>query len=310
VVNSIFSPDSSWSLYLTTTKNAFDENSFISKVDDAEIFISNENEEVICKLYNVGNGKYINTNFYPDNNTEYHLLVSHSKYDALRAYSKIPEKPEVENVNIEYGSLNESTNLTFDILNKNIANEVFIWDIVTKEENEEDFVSLVRPPSENNYGIEGNHIRELLNVIGGNINEINPFIFNNEELFLNGRSKSNININISNDKSNNDNNVVNVIIDNNPGNDDGDEGGNGGNNGGEGSGSGGGQTNGSDDGPQKYIRIMSVSKELYDYFVSVEKYYQSQNIATSTISPIQIYSNVENGLGVFGAYATILIPLK
>lgn len=306
VVNSIFSSDSSWVLNLSTTKNSFDERSFIRNVDNAEIFILDDNQNEICKLYNIGNGKYVNTNFYPNNVGTYHLMVNHEKFQTLRAFSKIPEKPNVENVVIEVGKLPEKTVLTFDILNKNLTDEVFVWDIVTKEENANDFVSLVLPDSKNIQTPLSNNTFKPFDFITGSISNSNPVFTDSEELFGLDSKSTNVNVSI---ESNSNDDIVSVIF-NESDNDSGDGGNGGSGSGSGGSGSSGGQTEDGGEGPQKYIRIMTVSRELYDYFVSIEKFYASQQIGTSSINPTEIYSNIENGLGIFGAYSTVLIPLQ
>lgn len=60
------------------------------------------------------------------------------------------------------------------------------------------------------------------------------------------------------------------------------------------------------------IKLRNVSKTYYDYFKSLETHLGNQNILTLddkpfdllfTPLPTELYSNVENGLGVFAAYA-------
>jgi len=58
------------------------------------------------------------------------------------------------------------------------------------------------------------------------------------------------------------------------------------------------------------LRILSVSQELFEYLKSVESYYQRNNPNTSSVHPIEIHSNVVDGLGIFGAYNQTLIDLN
>jgi len=58
------------------------------------------------------------------------------------------------------------------------------------------------------------------------------------------------------------------------------------------------------------LRILTVSKELFEYLKSVETFYQSNNTNTSAVNPVDIKSNVENGLGIFGAYELTLIDIN
>lgn len=47
-----------------------------------------------------------------------------------------------------------------------------------------------------------------------------------------------------------------------------------------------------------YISIQALSKELYNYYASLSSYTQMNDYV---VEPIRIYSNIEGGLGVFGA---------
>lgn len=58
------------------------------------------------------------------------------------------------------------------------------------------------------------------------------------------------------------------------------------------------------------LRILSVSEELFEYLKSVEAYYQRNRPNTSSVHPVEIHSNVVNGLGIFGAYDQTLIDLN
>jgi hypothetical protein len=50
------------------------------------------------------------------------------------------------------------------------------------------------------------------------------------------------------------------------------------------------------------LKIMAVSSDLYNYLKSYEIYKQSDIKNTSFSDPVIIYSNIENGLGIFGGY--------
>ncbi|MBQ9884504.1 MAG: DUF4249 family protein [Bacteroidaceae bacterium] len=51
--------------------------------------------------------------------------------------------------------------------------------------------------------------------------------------------------------------------------------------------------------PQVMIELQTISPELYNYLKSVELYHLTYNDAYA--EPVQIYSNVQNGWGIFGA---------
>ena len=49
------------------------------------------------------------------------------------------------------------------------------------------------------------------------------------------------------------------------------------------------------------VRVRSVSKELYQYLLSFDKY-QNYSFDPTFSQPVQVFSNVEKGFGIFGGY--------
>ena len=60
--------------------------------------------------------------------------------------------------------------------------------------------------------------------------------------------------------------------------------------------------------PRVMVELQAISPELYRYLKSVELYRVTENDAFS--EPVQIYSNVKNGWGIFGSLSSqcIFIP--
>jgi len=56
--------------------------------------------------------------------------------------------------------------------------------------------------------------------------------------------------------------------------------------------------------------LSSVSEDYYKYNVTLAKYEQTQGDPFA--QPVQVYSNIENGFGIFGGYSsfsdTLIIP--
>lgn len=67
-------------------------------------------------------------------------------------------------------------------------------------------------------------------------------------------------------------------------------------------------TSGLDDGqlPEIEIHLNTVNEDMYKYYRSLELY---KNSSKKFINPVEIYSNVENGLGIFGAVSYNVIPV-
>lgn len=61
-------------------------------------------------------------------------------------------------------------------------------------------------------------------------------------------------------------------------------------------------TSGSTTETKRYLRLMTVSKDLYSYYKTVEKFVGSANHNSSFSQTPEIYSNITNGLGIFAGY--------
>lgn len=59
-----------------------------------------------------------------------------------------------------------------------------------------------------------------------------------------------------------------------------------------------------------FLRIMTLSKEMYEYYISVEKYLDEDEQISSISYLPKVYSNVHNGLGLFAGYAQKYIEVK
>lgn len=61
--------------------------------------------------------------------------------------------------------------------------------------------------------------------------------------------------------------------------------------------------------PRFNLRIMAVSKDMFQYMRSYELYKQTDIKVTSLAQPVDIYSNIENGLGIFGGFSLKEFPI-
>jgi len=50
-----------------------------------------------------------------------------------------------------------------------------------------------------------------------------------------------------------------------------------------------------------YIRFYTVSKEFYQYYISLSKHLNAQD--EFFMEPVQVYSNIKNGFGIFAGYS-------
>lgn len=53
---------------------------------------------------------------------------------------------------------------------------------------------------------------------------------------------------------------------------------------------------------KRYLRLLTTSKDLYNYYKTVEKFTAADNHNSSFSQSPEIYSNIKNGLGIFAGY--------
>lgn len=61
---------------------------------------------------------------------------------------------------------------------------------------------------------------------------------------------------------------------------------------------------------KKYLRVVTASGDLYNYYKSVEQFVLSENYNTSIAYTTKVYSNIQNGLGIFAGYTEKYIEIK
>lgn len=61
---------------------------------------------------------------------------------------------------------------------------------------------------------------------------------------------------------------------------------------------------------KKYLRVVTASNTLYSYYKSVEQFLSASNHNSSFSNNPKIYSNIENGLGIFAGYTEQLTEIE
>ena len=61
---------------------------------------------------------------------------------------------------------------------------------------------------------------------------------------------------------------------------------------------------------KRYLRILTASVDLYNYYQTVEKFIAADNHNSSFSHSPQIYSNIKNGLGIFAGYTEEFKEIK
>jgi len=274
VVNCLFTPDSLFTLHLSVTTSTYD--SSLTFVEDANCSIWN-NDKLLDNLIYTENGTYIST-IKPETNVEYTLKISHQKYGNIQAKSYCPQKASIDSVYDQInvypveGNINMD-NLMYSVLYLNFEDKLKMPQYY--------FVSLKYrnyPPNEGERWTL--HYLKSYDAIIKNeqILEYEPkFLVFSSSLF----TKQNINLEILfiHNSGTFKKNLKNVKGFNYP--------------------------------HQLFYKFGTISENYYLYLKSLlkHKYNQNNDIFLQIGDPVQMYTNIENGYGIFAGYnyETLLI---
>jgi len=283
VVNSIFYSDSTWAMRLTTSRDLLDPNDQIDQIKDAKVVILNRAGQTVCELYHAGAGLYLNTVVRPSPNSYYKVHIYSKKYGYVTAESTVPPRPVIENFEVTETTGQDSghADVKFDIVQQNGTSNYYIWDVVyevnTTNSN----------PNSSNLHFDVSQWVSDLNTNLGNVTPNRSKIYASSQDFVGGTNFTTL-----------------LTAPLTPGSVSDSNGG-----GGKGDGSVSPDTS-IPSTPKPMLRIMSVSKELFNYFKSVEHYIRYQNVNSSLSEPAELYHNVEGGLGLFAGYSVLYVPIK
>lgn len=303
VVNSFFDSNSPWAVEVSKSANILDDDSVIELVENARVIIYDEDNIGRYELYHQENGVYGNDSILPSSAQRYNIKVEVGA-KVVTAYSYVPEKSKlkINHFAVVQEDMNEGIEVDFQIEDKSNLEAYFIWEIVSLEKEEDDpslsngdklsdalinnlQSSITASETEKREIIDVGFFGDgtystVYNTLKGRNSGRSSFtpkpIFSDDVLFL--------------DKSGGNSNFEDLIVAFDP--------------------------NGEDDDPvdqgevikndPKFeLRVVSISKELYDYYNSVDKARSIGNDTENTQVPI--YTNIENGLGIFAGFNESII---
>jgi len=270
VVNSVFSPDSLWSICISNTKDVLDDSSVIENIEGAQILLEDRSTNIDIPVIEVGEGMYISDGVVPIEGHRYEIFIEKNGYKTARSFTYVPKNVNPEIVTIEEVNTfdEEVYKISIEIEDDPSEQNYYIWELVSEEKNNAGVV------------INSDNVQELKDYLKEGFPKDQPKFGTLTALSSDGIFSGEIY------------NEDFFIVPNNAVTD--------------GSGSSGGtQTN-----TQLFLKVRSVSQDLYRYHESLKRYKNSANVNTSISSPISIFSNIENGLGMFGSYNESIIVIK
>lgn len=302
VVNSLFSNDAPWSVHVSksfiVSPNVPEDNS----ISFATVEIFDQDNKFLYRLDHIGDGIYQNGDVKPSPKRGYSIKVSAPGFSTVTATSFAPEKSKliINNFSITPNEESEDLEVDFVIQDRSKLESYYIWEIVSLDGDTEG-QSATDPLSKTWIDDLTNNSNNLVDnsreILGGSLfgdgtyngsytskdgnrpvivkDIIDPF--NNNVQELEEMKIINIDTDLPEDFVREDDVDGNPVID--------EEG---------------------DKSTVKYeLRVMSISKELFTYYTSVEKILQQNNNSEDWLQ--KPYTNVANGLGIFAGYSESVI---
>lgn len=294
VVNGLFTHDVPWSVSVTNSKNLLDNETDILTVEDAIVEIYSKDGRHLYNLNLDENGLFSNEDIAPSYGQCYTIKVSAEGYPTAVAQDQVPEegKLTVNKTVISDADGNViETEISF-FIGKEDEDTYLVWELYNEEEIGED-------------GIEESS-RNLTN------SWLNQLYLNPRSVIDKGGVKVGKTIN-----GNVTTTLENLLMIEDGGRPDGPA-----HNDDLGaqkagthtshdlsSGSFGDEEDDDEEGggssatpePTYELRVMTISKELHDYYNSIEEYYRFDPSSTA-VRPPDVHSNIRNGHGIFAAY--------
>lgn len=296
VINSFFDSNSSWEVEVSTNGNKFDDTENIEFVTDARVIIYDQNNTELYELSHDQNGVYISPEGYKPSTTRGYYIKVEVGPEVLTAYSYVPEQStlKINKFSIIEEDKSKGVEVDFQIEDKSNIEAYYIWEIVSVKEGDNPDVNNNRKLSDalldNLKSSEINSNIDKREIIGVGVFGDGTYstVYSTLE---SGRSGRNSNVNpevISDDNSfvKSDSDLLDKyeehIVSFNP-DEDGDN-----------------DLDGEEEGSnvefQYELRVVSISKELYQFYNSYEA-----SLITGG-SKKHMYTNVENGRGIFAGF--------
>jgi len=311
VVNALFDSESPWSVEVSNSADIFKAGSKNEAITFATVEIFDQNNDFLYELYHQGEGVYGRDDFSPSPKRGYSIKVSAPGYRTVTGKSFVPEKSTlvINSFSIFENKEREDLEVDFSIEDRSKLESYYIWEIVSLTSGEDGDTSTTSSQLSDTW------INDLTNNPNDLINSDRKFLENGsfgdgtyQGSYSSTEGNRGVNVfsgwNTAAGFSTNkigkmahvdpDINVPDVIANHNTKN----------------------IGNGSDDENEgeaerkvyKYeLRVMTISKELYNYYSSLEEYYQNGGSNHSNQWPFELYTNIKNGAGIFAGFSESVI---
>jgi len=275
VLNSVFAPGELLNVHLATTRKILNPDSKISNITSADVEITDNKTSVVYRLNHVGEGNYQSDDFRPSFGGSYSVIAHAEGFRSVEATSSVPVQAFVTQTDVYQGDFSESGDMRELFVNLEFYSEAtetqyYIWEIINEDR-----------PTSNTFDF--NDVADGPVLLYSEDSRTESVLadesFQTRVFLVDDGSQGLVQTSFVT--------MTDPVIAFQFG-DDTDE----------------------DADVLLKVRAMTVSKDLYEYFKSIEIYRLRGEINSSITQPVDIYSNVEGGLGIFGGLTSEILNIE
>jgi hypothetical protein len=275
VLNSVFTPGELMTVHLATTRQILDSNSTFRNIKTADVEVTNNLTSEVYRLAHIGDGNYQSEEFRPTFGGSYTVTAHAEGFETVQASSKVPVQAFVSQTDVYQGDFTEDGNkrelfVNLEFYSESTETQYYVWEVINDER---------RP----NNDFDFNDVSDgpvLLNsqdsrtesVLADESFQTRVFLTDNGSQ---GPIQTEFVVEtdpvIAFQFGDNTDEDADVLL---------------------------------------KVRAMTVSKDLYEYFKSIEIYRLRGEVNSSITQPIDIHSNVDGGLGIFAGLTSEIIKIK
>jgi hypothetical protein len=272
VLNAVFSPDELWNIHLCKTNSIFEENNPDDKFINATIRIEDLTDNSEIQFEQLEDGSYQSIGFTPKQGHSYEIFVDSEEYGQVYSSTYVPTVGALGEYQVETVNFKgqDVYKIDLEITDLPYQENYYVWEVVEDSENDQSIKIF-----------SGDDISSIEDAIDQNA----PATFNpkikGDFVFVQGT--------VTEDNANDFFNTSLIAIASN------------------GLDSNGNLNPGSISDHQIKLKVRALSKDLFMHLKSLD---ELSAINSSNNEPGAIYSNIQNGYGIFGAFNEKTITIQ
>jgi len=274
VANSVFTEGSEIKVEVYSSRNVLDPESFVEEIEDAQVLLKDANGNLLSDLEFIGDGTYASFSVDLKVGESYTLEVTREGFEPSIATSMIPLQVDanIQNRNFESTGTSGSLNVDMKLVDNDVEDNYYVYEVVDDER-----LDLIKKQPFNELIQQ---VKILLTSDDQNQDQIASNSLFQSRVFLKDESFANGEYEISFKAKGNPAAIGPVVL------------------------------TSEELFADQEMRIVTASKDMYEFYKSLETYRLKGAANSSVTHPVAVYSNSSNGLGIFAGYNEAVLNLR